>query len=92
MRSVKNEIIGGDVGVGQTARGNVGETSTTYGSPRGLLSTRELAKALGVDQSTVRVWLRVGLIRADARTLGGHARFLPETVAALVAAQRARAA
>jgi len=39
------------------------------------LTTRDLAEALGVTVRAIQLRLAEGKLRADMRTLGGHARF-----------------
>jgi excisionase family DNA binding protein len=52
-------------------------------------STRDLAKLLGVDDSTVKRWADLGEIPCY-KTLGGHRRFTPETVKDVTARLSAR--
>lgn len=56
------------------------------------LTTTQLAEQLGVAPSTVRVWIWRGVMRPDARTPGGHARFRPSTVDKIRRRMRAAAA
>ncbi|ALA16071.1 hypothetical protein AL346_00015 [Chelatococcus sp. CO-6] len=45
-----------------------------------LLTSKDVAAALGVDTRTVQSWVRRGALVPDSITLGGHARYSPETV------------
>jgi excisionase family DNA binding protein len=47
-------------------------------------STSDLAKLLGVDNSTIKRWADLGEIPC-VKTLGGHRRFTQDTVSALTA-------
>jgi len=44
------------------------------------MTTLEVARRLGVHVTTVRRWLREGILRPDVRLPTGGARFRPATV------------
>jgi excisionase family DNA binding protein len=52
------------------------------------LTSREVARLLGVSEASVKRWADGGLLRAE-KTAGGHRRFRPEAVAAFRRAQEA---
>lgn len=58
----------------------VEEIRKTFGvtveSPKGLLSPSEFASKLGVDQSTVRKWVRKGLISSEVAFLPGAKKYV----------------
>ncbi|GAA1402101.1 hypothetical protein GCM10009613_61510 [Pseudonocardia kongjuensis] len=57
---------------------------------RRYVSSGELARELGVTVRSVQNWTRDGLIDADHRTAGGHARYDLNRVLALLSAGRPR--
>lgn len=52
------------------------------------VGTAEAAEALGIAPGTLTRWVRQGVVRPDARTLGGRARFTKRTVAAIARRMR----
>jgi excisionase family DNA binding protein len=48
-----------------------------------LLTPREVAKLLGVRVTTVGLWARIGALKPDVRTPGGHRRYRRSAVLAL---------
>lgn len=50
-----------------------------------LMTTLEVAERLRVDSSTVRKWVAKGLLKAVPLPGGGHYRFRPEDIEALLA-------
>lgn len=63
-----------------------GATSGRDGANPSLLTTCQVAKALGVSHQTVVNWANQGDL-ASSRTVGGHRRFLPTDVAAVARAK-----
>lgn len=54
-----------------------------------LLTTSELARALGLSLRSVQRYIRAGYITPDLTTPGGHHRWNPENVRAQLRALRA---
>jgi len=72
-----------------TGTGGNGDSMKTQPGDSKYYSTRDLAKLLGVDDSTVKRWADLGEIPCY-KTLGGHRRFTPETVKDVTAKLSAR--
>lgn len=61
-----------------------------YGQSVDLLTTGELAKALGVSRGAVQSWQRGGLITPQFTTPGGHHRWVLDDVRAQLQELRQR--